>query len=228
MKDITVLAHRGASGYEPENTIKAFQEAITLGADVIELDIRICKSGEIVVFHDASVDRTTNGRGLVADMTLKELKSLDAGSGEKIPTLEEALDHIDKRAIVNIELKSDGVAAPLADLLKTYIGDKGWAPEMFIITSFNTQELEEFYRINPGTRISVFLDTNPILAIARARHFKAYSIHIPKQYLKRWIVKLLQNMGYKVFTYTLNSHHYIDRAKRAGVDGIFSDYPDKI
>ncbi len=115
------IGHRGAMGYAPENTLGSFAKALELGVDGIELDVHVCKSGEVVVIHDERVDRTTNGKGQVKEMTLKELKELDAGKGERIPTLEEVLDFVDRRAFIDIELKAEGIGNSVADIVRKYI-----------------------------------------------------------------------------------------------------------
>ena len=92
------VGHRGARAYEPENTLRSFRKALELGVNAVELDVRRTKDGELVVIHDDKVDRTTNGRGLVNELTLEEIEKLDAGKGEKIPTLEEALEFLDKKS----------------------------------------------------------------------------------------------------------------------------------
>ena len=131
------IGHRGACGYEPENTLRSFNHAIQLGVDIVELDVHICQSGEIMVIHDIKVDRTTNGTGFVGDKTLDELKTLDAGKGEQIPTLQEVLDQINRRVKVNIELKGNSTAKPVLKLLEKYIKEAGWSYNDFLISSFN-------------------------------------------------------------------------------------------
>ena len=112
------IGHRGAMGYEPENTLRSFKKALALKVDMIEFDVYVCKTGEVVVIHDDKVDRTTNGKGYVVQKTLQELTSLDAGKGEKIPLLEEALDCINKKVQVNIELKGEGTAEPVYKIIQ--------------------------------------------------------------------------------------------------------------
>ncbi|MEM3426627.1 MAG: glycerophosphodiester phosphodiesterase family protein, partial [Thermoproteota archaeon] len=103
MSSVLKIGHRGARFYEPENTLRSFRKALELGVDAVELDVRRTRDGELVVIHDAEVDRTTNGKGLVRELTLEEIRRLDAGKGEKIPTLEEALDFLDGRVKILIE-----------------------------------------------------------------------------------------------------------------------------
>ena len=228
MSDLIKAAHRGASGEYPENTLLAFEEAIKQGANLLEIDVRACKTGELVVIHDATVDRTTNGRGIVADLTLEELKNLDAGQGQQISTLGEALDILDKRIAINIEIKGKGVAKSLAATLKTYIEDRGWPKDFFIITSFDRKEFHEFSKVNPGVHLSILAGKNPLDILMRAKRYGAYSVHLAKPYMRRWIIKAFQKRNFKVFTYTLNSIWEIGRAKQMGVDGIFSDYPARL
>ncbi len=228
MHNVLKIAHRGASGYEPENTLAAFSKAIEMGVDIIELDVRVCKTGELVVFHDMTLERTTNGNGLIADTSLGELKKLDAGNGEQIPTLEEAIDLVDKRAVFNIEMKGTGVADPLAAILKNYLNNKGYSPELFIVTSFNRKEFYKFSLVNPGVRLGILVGRDILDILIRAKRYNAYSIHLPQTYLKKWLVRLLQRKNFRVFVYTPNSIWDIAKAKVIGVDGIFSDYPDRI
>jgi glycerophosphoryl diester phosphodiesterase len=123
---VTVIAHRGASRFAPENTIAAFEKAIALGADLIEIDIRETKDGHLVIMHDVTVDRTTNGSGAVADLALAEIKQLDAGSsfsaefkGEKVPTLDEALEAMKGRALPDLDFKA-GTPEKLVDAVRRH------------------------------------------------------------------------------------------------------------
>ena len=109
-----VIAHRGASYFEPENTLRSFRRAVEMGADRVEVDVRLSKDNKLVVIHDPRVDRTTNGTGRVKDMTLQELKSLDAGKGEKIPTLQEVIDALKDTKLV-IEMKIPGIEEKLSE-----------------------------------------------------------------------------------------------------------------
>ena len=181
-----------------------------------------------MAFHDMSLERMTNGDGLVADTTLEDLKKLNVGQGERIVTLEEVLDLVDRRAIVNIEIKGIGVADRLAEILGEYIKRKGWSPEMFIVTSFNKKEFHKFALINPDVRLSILVGRDFLSSLIMAKRYKAYSVHLPQPYMKRRLVRFFQKRGFKVFIYTLNSIWDIAKAKVMGVDGIFSDYPDRI
>ncbi len=222
------IGHRGAAGYEPENTLRSFRKALSLGVDMIEFDVQLCKGGDLVVFHDDTLDRITGGQGRISDLSLEDLKKYDVGESECIPTLSEVLDLIDKKIPVNIELKSRGTAEPVAAIIKDYIQNKGWPPELFLVSSFDRREFAKFVRINPGARLGVLARKNPFGVITRAKYYKAYSVHIPKPYLREWWVKIAQKNRLKVFVFTLNSAEEMEQAKVAGVDGVFSNYPDRI
>ena len=220
--------HRGACGYEPENTLRSFNRAIQLGADMVELDVYICKSGEIVVIHDQNVDRTTNGTGLVADKTLAELKTLDAGKGEQIPTLSEVLDHINRRVKVNIELKGDSTAKPVVQLMEKYIQDFGWSYNDFIVSSFNENELFEIRKLSNKLNIGVFVWEPTKDFIEPVEALGAYSIMVLHKVLTKEILTRAKARGLLTFVWTVNKKEDIEKMKLLGVDGIISDYPDKI
>jgi glycerophosphoryl diester phosphodiesterase len=112
------IGHRGAKAYAPENTLASFRKALEIGVDAVELDVRKTKDNELVVIHDADVKRTTDGEGLVSDLTLKEIKGFSSGDGEKIPTLQEALNFLDKKVKVLIELKEVGIEEPVLSLVQ--------------------------------------------------------------------------------------------------------------
>jgi len=112
------IAHRGASAYEPENTLRAFERAIALGATMIELDVHLSRDERLVVVHDADLSKTTNGVGRVHEMSLDQIKRLDAGRGERVPTLPEAIELARGRAQLYIELKGQRTPAPLAQTLR--------------------------------------------------------------------------------------------------------------
>ena len=135
------IGHRGAKGHEPENTIASFEKAIKLGCDYVELDVHLADE-ELFVIHDSRVDRTTNGSGKIAELTREQIESLDAGNGQKIPTLSEVLAFINGRCGVNIELKGAGTAGPVCDLLNTLL-NRSHLSSPILISSFDYRELDE-------------------------------------------------------------------------------------
>ncbi|OGN02568.1 MAG: hypothetical protein A2651_00090 [Candidatus Yanofskybacteria bacterium RIFCSPHIGHO2_01_FULL_42_12] len=227
MSKFIKIGHRGAMGYEPENTLRSFDKAIELGVDMIELDIHLCKTGETVVIHDESVDRTTNGQGLVGNMELGELKLLDAGKGERIPVLEEVLSLVNKRAAVNIELKGRETAQPAADIIRQHVSN-GWNPELFIVSSFDWDELREFRRCAFGNRIGVLFNNNYDDLFDFAGEVAAYSIHVPQEKASEDLISDIKRRGFKVFVWTVNEKEDIEKIQKLGADGAFSNFPDRL
>ncbi len=135
------IGHRGAKAYVAENTIESIQKALEFGVDGIEIDVHVCASGELVVFHDFTLDRMTNGTGEIGKKTLSELKELRVDGHYKIPTLEEVLHIINKTCLLNIELKGRHTAAKTVEVIERYINQKGWKYSDFLVSSFPHHEL---------------------------------------------------------------------------------------
>ena len=144
------IGHRGAMGYAPENTLKSFDLAIQMGAPMIEIDVTQCASGEAVVIHDDRVDRTTNGEGYVSDLSLAELKKLDAGDGEQIPTLKETLDALRGKCHLNVELKSERVVEEVVKVLLMELQAGNWDASTLMISSFDHHALRKFQKLMPS------------------------------------------------------------------------------
>jgi len=222
------IGHRGAMGYEPENTLLSFKKALELGVDAIELDVYVCKTGELVVIHDDKVDRTTNGKGYVMEKTFDELRSFDAGKGEKIPTLSEVLDVVNRKVQVNIELKGVGTAKPVSDLVEDYIGNKGWKHDDFMVSSFNHYELKEFGGLNPNVKFGALIVGIPIGFAEFAEKMNASSVNLCVEFINQEFVDDAHKRGMKVYVWTVNDEDEIKRMKSLGVDGIFSNFPDRL
>lgn len=225
---ITKIGHRGAMGHAPENTIKSFKKALEFNVDIIEFDVYVCKSGELVVIHDDKVDRTTNGKGFVIEKTLDELKNLDAGDGEKIPLLSEVLDIINKKAKINIELKGPNTAKAVNDLIEIFVQNKGWKYEDFIISAFNHYELKQFNELNPNIEIGALISGIPIGFAEFAEKVNAKYVNLYVEYINQDFVDDAHNRGMKVLVWTVNDYDDIERMKALNVDGIFSDFPDRL
>lgn len=221
-----IIAHRGASGYEPENTIRSFKRAIDMGAKAIELDVHRCKTGELVVIHDDTVDRITNGKGVVKKMSLKEIKKLDAGKGERIPQLFEVFDILPSNVVLNIELKVSGLEQDVSKLIKKYVKSKKLSFDNFVITSFDHYRIKKIANFIPKVKTGVLFEGIPIgfseIAIkAGAKYAMMYYEEITKEF-----VEDCHKNGIKVFAYTVNDKKLANELKELGVDGIFSNYPD--
>ena len=155
------IGHRGAKAYEPENTLRSFKKALEIGVDAVELDVRKTKDKQLVVIHDADVKRTTDGKGLVSELTLKEIKEFSAEQGEKIPTLKEALDFLDKKVKILIELKEAGVEEKvLAVVLENGL------QKNVIIVSFIEEALRKVRELNKEVETGLIYvkHKNPIKA----------------------------------------------------------------
>jgi glycerophosphoryl diester phosphodiesterase len=222
MNSILRIGHRGASGTEPENTLISFEKAIDLKVDGIELDVHLSSDLEIIVIHDDTIDRTTNGKGFVNQLTSLELKKYE------IPTLIEVLELADRNCFINIELKGIGTAKPVVDLINYSVSEKNWNYTDFLVSSFDWQMLEEIQLLNPKIRIGVLTDDAIDEALALATKIKAYSIHPNYQLLTKENVALMQDNGFKVLTWTVNSIEDIQKIRSFNVDGIISDFPDRI
>jgi glycerophosphoryl diester phosphodiesterase len=227
MQKILRIGHRGAAGYAPENTLASFRKALELRVDMIELDIHRCASGELVVIHDDTLDRTTNGSGEVALHTYAELRALDAGDGETIPLLSEVLDLVDRKAALNIELKGSDTA-PLLPLIDACISGRGWLPEHFLLSSFDHLVLWKIKEQDARLRTGALAAALPEGFAAFAREMQAYAVNVPFAAATKEFVDDAHRRELMVYAYTVNVPADIERMRSLGVDGIFSDYPDRI
>tara|TARA_R110002167_G_scaffold61936_3_gene175079 strand:- start:375 stop:1064 length:690 start_codon:yes stop_codon:yes gene_type:complete len=228
MKKPLIIGHRGAMGHETENTLPSIQKAMDLGVDMIEIDVFKIKSGEIVVFHDDTVDRLTNGPGSIEEYNILELKKLIVNGGHQIPMLQDVLKLIDNKVALNIELKGAGTADRVNFIMDYYINKKNWSPENFIISSFNWDELKEMRRLNPDVAIAVLTEENPIDAIPIAKELKAVAINPYFKKLDLEVANQLHDAGFKIYTWTVNEPEDIDAMKKIAVDGIITNFPERI
>lgn len=222
MNPILKIGHRGAKGYEPENTLISFQKAVDLKVDGIELDVHLSSDGEIMVIHDKTIDRTSNGKGFVKNSTSSDLKELG------IPTLISVLDLVNQRCFVNIELKGIGTSKPVVDLIEHYILNKNRKYNDFLVSSFDWNMLEEVKLLNPKIQIGVLTEESVEGALVFAKKVKAYSIHPDYRLLTKENVALMQENGFEVYPWTVNSKEDIQKIKSFQVNGIISDFPDRI
>lgn len=215
-------------GHEPENTIRSFKKALALHVDAIELDVYVCKTGELVVIHDDKVDRTTNGVGYTEDKTFAELRQLDAGKGELIPTLEEVLDVVDKSVIVNIELKGRSTAFATYQVIDKYINEKGWSELDFMVSSFDHHELNKFKHLYPQIPIGVLLEGVPLSYADCAVQLNAQSINLSLDFINQDFVNDAHQKGLQVYVYTVNDYDDIAKVKKLNIDGIFCNFPERL
>lgn len=229
------FAHRGASGESPENTLAAFWLAAELGADGIELDVHLSKDGEVVVIHDFSLERTTNGHGLVRDRTLAELKQLDAGSwfdpsfvGQGIPTLQEVIDLLGHRLRLNIEVKPAGlldnelVSAVVRTVEENQILDRA------IISSFNPLALWRVKQLNPRVSVGLLHAPDQPLPLRRAwlhRLIRLDAVHPHHTMANEVYMRWARRNGYRVHPWTCDDPGEMERLIGEGVDLIITNRP---
>lgn len=225
-KGFTVLAHRGARGHAPENTLLAFDACIKAGAKWIELDVQL-HDNALWVFHDLRLERCTNGKGALADHDSAALRKLDAGRGEKIPFLGEAIERIARRAQLNVELKTaGGTASAVAVLLRQFLA-KGWKADDFMVSSFHLPELRDFHRRMPEVPMLMLLCGVPLNLAADAQGLGAGALGLSLEFVDDALVEDAHKRGLKVFVYTVNEAEDIKRLRARGIDGVFSDFPER-
>ncbi len=227
-KETLVIGHRGAMGYETENSLASVQKAIDLGVDAIEIDVFTIKSGEVVVFHDENLDRLTDGIGLIEIFDYGQLSKIRLHGGHKIPLLEEVLTLIDGRCKLNIELKGAHTAIKVNELISRHIKDNNWSINDFLISSFNWEELTVFYKLNTTIAIGILTEEEPLEAIPIAKELKAFAIHPDYQTLTQEKVDSIKKEGFEIYTWTVNELDAIVKMKRFGVDAIITNYPDRV
>jgi glycerophosphoryl diester phosphodiesterase len=220
------IGHRGAAGYITENTIPSFEKALELHVDAIELDVHICASGELVVFHDFTVDRLTNGSGEINKLSLQELKALQINNQYQIPTLEEVLQLIDKRCWINIELKGRNTATSTLELVKKFITEYNWTLDHFLISSFQREELETLRNLDSFISMAILTNASVEQAIDWATELQAKAIHPHFSLLTFENCLLTQEKGFQINTWTVNESATISHMKQFPINGIISDFPD--
>ena len=216
------IGHRGAKGYVAENTLASFQKAIELGINGIELDVHLSLDEKVMVIHDDTINRTTSQKGLVKDFTAKELKQLG------IPTLEAVFNLVNQKCFINVELKTYETADKVAALIEHYVSEKNWKYEHFIVSSFDWNALQQVHFLNDKIRIGVLTNTDLDLALAFAKFIKAYSVHPYYHLLTAENVAKIQSKNFKVYPWTINEPEDIIFVKSLQVDGIITDFPDRL
>ncbi|HBG01115.1 MAG TPA: hypothetical protein DDW87_06025 [Firmicutes bacterium] len=230
-----VMAHRGYSNKAPENTMAAFELALKVGSDGIELDVHLSKDGKVAVIHDNNLDRTTSGTGPVGNLTMAELKELDAGSwfspefkGERLPTLREVLELIkDHDVLLNVETKMalgfEQLNQEVASLLDEYAM---W--ERTIISSFNHYALVHFKQIRPQARTGILYNCGMVNPWEYAKGIDASALHANHRTIIPELVAAAQQNGMMVNVWTVDAAADIERVKLASVDGIITNVPERV
>lgn len=219
-----IFAHRGVSGHFPENTLTAIQAALDCGADGIEIDV-YALGEELVVIHDRELNRTTNGAGVLEDYSLAELLLLDAGSGEKIPTLWQVLNLVQNRCVLNIELKGHDTAKLLVTQLDKARTELHTDWSTLLISSFHHPLLQQIKKLAPELAIGALTASIPLQYSAFAAELGAVSVNCDRAFIDEAMVQDAKKRGLKVFVYTVNNEREARRLQQMGVDGIFCNFP---
>ena len=230
-----IIAHRGASALCPENTIASFLLALEAKADIIELDVHLSRDDEVVVIHDNTVNRTTNGRGKVRDLGLDELKELDAGrwfarafAGQKIPTLDEILRLPVNSAKINIELKGNLKEYPLLPFKVVEVIRKCDARKRTVVTSFNAEYLEKINELDPDQEIGeIHYMHFPHKWKSDVKNF-ASEINPQWIFVTRSFVERAHSVGIKVHPWTINNRFVVSRLLGMNIDGLITNDPDRL
>lgn len=230
------FAHRGASGYYPENTMIAFEWAYKMGADGIETDVQMTKDGVLILFHDEMVNRTTDGVGFIKDYTYNELNKLDAGKwfsnefiGIKIPSVEEVLSYFkNKETVINFEIKNSvidykGIEEKLIDVIVNYNMEN-----RVILSSFNHVSMVKCKKINKNIKTALLVEEKLYCPENYVKTALADGIHPHYYSINKETIRNIKKEGLFINTYTVNDANYMRYFIQGGVDGIITNYPDKL
>ena len=251
------IAHRGASGTFPENTLSAFRAAIDAGADMCELDVQLTRDGAVVVIHDETVERTTDGTGEVVELTLEELKKLDAGAkfkaknltpnpfpsgkgnriarsdpfpsakgdqmAERIPTLDEVFAVTSGKCGLNIELKAGGVEHQVAQIMqaRNAFSDS-------IVSSFDWEYLKKIQQLHFNIRVGLLAEEKPVDLMMNAVAMRAHAINPRWDMVTADLCKAAHERGLMVYTWTVDADARMRALIECGVDGIMTNYPERL
>jgi glycerophosphoryl diester phosphodiesterase len=218
---VEVVGHRGAAGVLPENTLEGFRYAIELGVDAVECDVHLSGDGELIVMHDADVDRTTNGSGKIADMTLEEIRAFDAGRGEAVPTLDELLETIQGKVRLLCELKADGTEVPAVDA----VAARGMESDVLFI-SFSLERLANVKRRGEGLHVGAVLGFPRARAVDRALELGVCHVGVMYKRISLATVERVREAGVQVGVWTPNELDEMRAMISLGVDCITTDRPD--
>ena len=219
-----VFAHRGASGDFPENTKSAILEALKVGVDGIEVDIQ-SSFDDYMIIHDSWLDRTTSGKGRVSNFTAHELSKLDAGNGEKIPTLQQLFDWNNNKSLLNIELKHTFELERFVAQLEENIEANKISKANILVSSFDHHQLQWLKSKLPWLKIGALTSSIPINYAKFASDLNAYSVHADKTFINKAFADDAKKRGLKIYAYTVDREQDIALMLEYGIDGIFTNYP---
>jgi glycerophosphoryl diester phosphodiesterase len=232
-----VIAHRGFSGRAPENTLAAIREAIAIGADMAEIDVTLSSDREIVVIHDQTLERTTDGSGQVSQYSLTDLQNLDAGSwfdtlfaGERIPTLEEVFATVKGKILLNIEIKSEAVERGITAKVVSAVHRHNMK-DYVVISSFSPTALEEVHSLAPAFTTAVLYNSDihqGLDAVDIVEELGASAFNIKRTRLTSTMMARCREHAIPVGIYTVNKKRHMRRMIKKGVGAVFTDHPDRL
>ena len=237
--DFIIIAHRGASAYYPENTMVAFEKAVEMGSEMIELDIMMSKDGVPIVFHDAKLNQHTNGNSYVRNYTLKELKKLDAGSwfdskfsDQKIPTLDEVLEFASGKIALNIEIKTEAVSDNIENGIEQkalQLVKKHGMENHVLFSSFDYRAVRRIKKFDTNMPVALLYDrsqSNRLLPHQLVEKYNVDAFNCSYRQLKRKWMTDLNEHDIPTFIYTVNSKRKMQKLIAGSVTGIFTNKPD--
>ncbi len=223
-----VIAHRGVSSEQHENTLSAFAKALDYKCTMVECDVHCCASGEPVVHHDENINHPPFPGKPISRLTLSQLKTVSLPQGQSIPTFNELLTLLRGQTNINIELKGRATAAPISRLIQIQLWRGAWRPEQFLISSFAPRELLRSKQLLPDIRHALISINWPILIRLYKRAMPLYSLHMDAHHFRPRHISRAHRLGLKLYCYTVNDPDHAAGLKGHGVDGIFSDMPHMI
>ncbi|RTY91774.1 glycerophosphodiester phosphodiesterase [Flavobacterium sp. GSN2] len=223
-----VCGHRGAMGHETENTLASIKKGMELKADMLEIDVFKIKTGEMVVFHDDDLDRITNAKGKIEDYSFDDLRKVLVAGKHQIPTLQEVIETIDKKVVLNIELKGTNTATDTYRIIEEY-KKKGWSNKDFFISSFRVEELQTMRSLSKEITIGLLAYKDPIANIIKtAKTLNAQAINPYYKTLTTENVAIMKANNFKIYPWTVNEPIDINNLQALKVNGIITDYPERI
>lgn len=223
IRPLAKVGHRGAAGHAPENTLAAIERGIESGADFVEIDVQRTSDGGLVLMHDKFVDRTTNGTGKLSEMSLEEVRRLDAGNGQRVPLLREALEVVANRTGIVVECITPGIGPEVY----REVMDFGFGTPV-IFASFLHKEIRAIRALDRRAMTMALLEAVPIVQTAFALNSEATHAGIALDSMTSEFGDSLHHAGFKIFVYTADTSQQIHLAKELGVDGIISNFPERI
>lgn len=216
-----IVGHRGCAGIEPENTLRSILKAIEHGVDYVEVDVRACKTGEIIAIHDVTVNRTTNGSGYVRDLSFNELRKLNAGKGEKIPTLREVIDAVKGKCGLIVEIKEENIWRQTLEIIR----EEGIGGNT-IITSFYHTVIKDVKSLHPDIKCGVIFTCEPVNTSTLALDANAEIIFPNYNYVTQKLINNAHRFNLEIIAWTVNKVEDAVKLLKQGVDGLVTDRPD--